>query len=271
MCNVGIIGSSYSVGSHFERTKDGKNRTDRKVAAPFEHWLKKYNPDIKFYNSACSGKGTELYLNKIVYLKEKYDIDGLIIEFVNNRSMLNVKALGEDKPDMYKQIWNDTDLNDMETKVYDNSVSIWPYMRNLYQEMDWKKICDTKKEFNIWNKVQWNIASVEAAMEFWGMLDIHQSLKLCKMLDITPICWQKSWNFMNLPGYKQMMKDIICIDFKGKNAHDYYVEKYGEEKILCDETHFNDCTNEEMIRDFFTPELTKLKKIIEIKKKTRRK
>ena len=70
---------------------------------------------------------------------------------------------------------------------------------------------------------------------------------------------------------KQMMKDIICIDFKGKNAHDYYVEKYGEEKILCDETHFNDCTNEEMIKDFFTPELTKLKKIIEIKKKARRK
>ena len=37
------------------------------------------------------------------------------------------------------------------------------------------------------------------------------------------------WNFMHV-GYKQMMKDIIYIDFKGKNAHDYYVEKYGEEK-----------------------------------------
>ena len=53
---------------------------------------------MQFYNSACSGKGTELYLNKIVYLKEKYDIDGLIMELVNNRSMLNVKIL----PDMYK-------------------------------------------------------------------------------------------------------------------------------------------------------------------------
>ena len=110
MCKVGIIGSSYSVGSHFKRTtiKTG-HRTERKVAAPFEQWLEKYNPDIKFYNGACSGKGTELYLNKIVYLKEKYDIDGLIIEFVNNRSMLNVKVPGEDKKDIYKQIWNKKD------------------------------------------------------------------------------------------------------------------------------------------------------------------
>ena len=30
---------------------------------------------------------------------------------------------------------------------------------NLYQEMDWKTLCDTKKEFNIWN-MQWNIASL---------------------------------------------------------------------------------------------------------------
>ena len=45
----------------------------------------------------------------------------------------------------------------------------FPYMRNLYQEMDWKTFCDTKKEINIWIKVQWNIASLDAAMEFCGM------------------------------------------------------------------------------------------------------
>ena len=65
MKRVGIIGSSYSVGAH-HNFATGKND----LAAPFESWLYKYTNGIEFFNSACSSKGTELYLNKIVYLKK---------------------------------------------------------------------------------------------------------------------------------------------------------------------------------------------------------
>ena len=47
----------------------------------------------------------------------------------------------------------------------------------------------------MWKDVQWNIASTHHAMEFWGMLDIYQAIKLCKMLNIEVVVWQKSWNF----------------------------------------------------------------------------
>ena len=87
------------------------------LALPFETWLKKYVPDIKFYNSASSGKGSELYLNKIVYLKDRFDIDILLMELVNNRSMLNVKS-------------QKYDLNNISDDIYENSSSIWDYMRN---------------------------------------------------------------------------------------------------------------------------------------------
>ena len=51
---------------------------------------------MQYFNSACAGKGTELYPNKIVYLKEKHNIDAVLMELVNNRSMLNFKCLPED-------------------------------------------------------------------------------------------------------------------------------------------------------------------------------
>ena len=66
-----------------------------------------------------------------------------------------------------------------------------------------------------------------------------------------------------------MLGDSLYVDFNGKNAHDYYAEKYGEEKILCDETHFNDFANEEMVRDFIAPILERAKKIVNVNRMSR--
>ena len=65
---VGIVGSSYSVGCH-HNYETGENN----LALPFETWLEKYTEGMQFFNSACAGKGTELYLNKVVYLKDQHD------------------------------------------------------------------------------------------------------------------------------------------------------------------------------------------------------
>ena len=229
MKKIGILGSSFSVGSH-HNPETGENN----LALPFETWLYKYTSDMEFYNSACSGKGTELYLNKIVYLKKKYNIDTVLMELVNNRSMLNVKT-------------QEYDLDNITDELYKDSSSIWEYLRGITQPIDYSKFA-SKKDFETWKKVQEHISYNEDAFEFWGVLDCKQAIELCDMLDIKVVTWQKSFDFR-----KWIKTDITFGYFT--NAHDYYTNKYNEESILCDHVHFNDATNEEMVRDYIVPAL----------------
>lgn len=229
MKKIGILGSSFSVGSH-HNPETGENN----LAQPFETWLKKYTSDTKFYNSACSGKGTELYLNKIVYLKKKYNIDTILMELVNNRSMLNVKT-------------QEYDLDSITDELYEDSASIWEYLRGITQPIDYSKFAG-KKDFKTWQKVHEHIAYNENAFEYWGVLDCKQAIQLCGMLNIEVITWQKSFDF------REWIKPDVLFE-NHPNAHSYYVSKYDEESILCDDVHFNDATNEEMVRNFIAPKL----------------
>mgnify|MGYP000010911932 FL=1 len=224
--NIGILGSSFSVGCH--HNPDTKQND---LALPFEHWLEKYLPEHNFYNSACSGKGSELYLNKIVYLKKHYNIDAVLLELVNNRSMLNVKT-------------QEYDLEIINDELYRDSSSIWDYVTAITQPIDFKKFC-TAKEFVTWKDVQEQIAYSFNAFEFWGILDCKQTIELCDMLGIKVITWQKSFDFR-----KHIPHDV---DFGVTNAHEYYVNKYDSKSILCDHVHFKDEINDEMVKDFIAP------------------
>ena len=225
--NIVILGSSFSVGCH-HNSETGENN----LAAPFESWLVKYLPEYSYHNSACSGKGTELYLDKIVYLKEKHDVDFILMELVNNRSMLNVKS-------------QDYDLTNVSSDVYKDSASIWEHVRGITQPINYDTF-GSKREFDIWKRVQEQIAYNENAFEFWGILDCQQAIKLCKMLNIGVITWQKSFDFR-----EHIDTDVKFDEYT--NAHEYYISRYSEEEILCDHVHFNDSINEEMIRDFIVP------------------
>ena len=86
---LGIVGSSYSVGSH----KDSD--TNVVLAKPFESWF----GDIDLINSACASKGTELYLNKVLYLKKQHNIDTLLMEVINNIKVENLDLLN---PSLWK-------------------------------------------------------------------------------------------------------------------------------------------------------------------------
>ncbi len=250
MHKVGIVGSSYSVGNHHNK-ETGENN----LALPFETWLEKYTTNMMFVNSACSSKGTELYLNKIVYLKEKHNIDVLLMELVNNRSELNFKCLTEP----YLKIKHVTDMSIIEDDVYRNSASAYEFMRALTQDMEEEWFSKTRKTFQHWKETQEQMAANHMSPEFWGMLDVYQAIKLCKLLDIKVVTWHKSWDFYNYPGFKSMLQKSLYIDFDGTNAHDYYTKKYPDKDITCDGNHFNDETNEEMIRDFIAPNLERIK------------
>ncbi|MDA9373768.1 hypothetical protein N9R43_00080 [bacterium] len=244
MKRLGILGSSFSVGSHHNKVTGNND-----LALPFESWIKKHTSGIQVYNSACSGKGTELYLNKIIYLKEKYNINTMLIEMVNNRSMLNFKTeTGAINFDSLK--FNEED-------VYEDNQSIWQYVRGITQPTEIQEII-SKSDYENWGTVQAHIAYTTELFEFWGLLDVYQAIKLCKMLGIEVITWQKSFEYCNYPCFDELIDGVTHIPFGSHpNAHSYYVDKYDDKSILCDHVHFNDTTNEEMIRDFIAPVLMK--------------
>jgi hypothetical protein len=240
---LGIIGSSFSVGSH----KDPD--TNVVLAKPFESWF----GDLNIINSACAGKGTELYLNKVLYLKKQHNIDTLLMEVINNRSMLNVKT----QMNSYKVIWEESNIDNIINDVYKDSRSMFKYQRYLHQDIDYKNF-GTEKQFKIWKQYQESIAADCTMNEFWALCDIKQTIDLCKLLGIRVITWAHSWQMEQIPVFESVIKNAEYIKFdKFFNAYDYYENKYGKENIRCDLAHFNDEINEEMIRDFILPKLKK--------------
>lgn len=243
---LGIVGSSFSVGNHTNPIT-GKND----LALPFEIWIKKYS-NIEVINAACASKGTELYLNKVLYLKKQHSIDTLLMEVINNRSMLNFKTQIES----YKVIWKENDIDNIIDNVFKDSRSMFEYQRYIHQDIDYNNF-GTKQEYRHWKRFQESIAANCTMNEFWALIDMKQTVDLCELLGIKVVAWAKSWHMEQLPPFKSVIGDQIYVKFGNfMNAHDYYQNKYSNENILCDESHFTDTINEEMIKDFILPCLT---------------
>lgn len=243
---LGIVGSSFSVGNHTNPIT-GKND----LALPFETWIKKYS-NIEVINAACASKGTELYLNKVLYLKKQHSIDTLLMEVINNRSMLNFKTQIES----YKVIWKENDIDNIIDNVFKDSRSMFEYQRYIHQDIDYNNF-GTKQEYRHWKRFQESIAANCTMNEFWALIDMKQTVDLCELLGIKVVAWAKSWHMEQLPPFKSVIGDQIYVKFGNfMNAHDYYQNKYSNENILCDESHFTDTINEEMIKDFILPCLT---------------
>lgn len=241
---IGIVGSSYSVGRHYNPLT-GQND----LALPFEIWFN----GMDVINAACASKGTELYLSKVLYLKQVHNIDTLLMEVINNRSMLNFKTqLNE-----YKQIWKDITINDIINDVYKDSSSMYKYQRYLHQDFDYSQF-GSKTQYKIWKKFQEQIAADFTANEFWALCDIKQTIDLCNILKIKVVSWAHHWEMENIPIFSSVIKDSIYIKFpRFPNALEYYSNLFGKDKILCDSSHFNDTTNKHLVENFIKPALLK--------------
>jgi|SaaInl0LU_22_DNA_1037365.scaffolds.fasta_scaffold01525_8 hypothetical protein len=238
---LGIVGSSYSVGSHRD------SETNVVLAKPFESWF----GDIDLINSACASKGTELYLNKVLYLKKQHNIDTLLMEVINNRSMLNVKT----QLNNYKVIWEESNVDNIINDVYKDSISMHRYQRCIHQEIDYTEF-GTKKEYNLWKRFQESIAADGMMNEFWALIDMRHTIELCELLDIKVVAWANRWHMEKIPVFDSVIGNQTYIKFGDfMNAHDYYANKYDKENILCDYAHFKDEINKEMIEDFILPKI----------------
>lgn len=241
---IGIVGSSFSVGNHYNYVTQTND-----LALPFETWF----GDLDIVNAACASKGTELYLNKVVYLKKVHNIDTLLLEVINNRSMINFKT----QLDEYKQIWTTNNIDDIINDVYKNSKSMYKYQRYLHQEINYQKF-GTDKEYKRWKKFQEQIYADTTANEFWALCDIKQTIDLCNILNIKVVAWAHHWSMENIPVFSSVIKDAFYVKFPGfPNALEYYSNLFGKNNILCDHYHFNDMTNKHMIENFLKPALLK--------------
>jgi hypothetical protein len=237
---LGIIGSSFSFGNH-EDIKLKKTRT-----MPFDYWFK----NIDVVNSACDARGTELYLSKVLYLKQNHNIDTLLLEIINNRSMLNFKNSKH-----YQIIYNENNIDNILTDVYRDNAGMVKYQKYITEQLDYTEL-GTKKEFNVWKRFQTSIAADCTMNEFWAMCDIKQTINLCKILNIRVVAWTHFWSMEHIPVFNSVIKDATYIKFPGAGcAFEYYKNKYGEHNIKCDHIHFNDKTNKEMVNEFILPAL----------------
>jgi hypothetical protein len=238
---LGIIGSSHSFGQHDDSTTKTKTM-------PFEHWF----VNIDVVNSACNARGTELYLNKVLYLKQHHNIDTLLLEVINNRSMLNFKT----RSSSYEIIYRALDIDCILEDVYRDNESIAKHEEYIDNRKFNFKNFGSRGEYNVWKKFQTSIAADIAMNEFWAMCDIKQAIDLCKILNIRVVAWTHYWAMEQIPVFNSVIKDATYIKFPGAGcAFEYYKNKYGEKNIKCDHVHFNDKTNKEMVNDFILPAL----------------
>jgi len=248
---LGIIGSSHSTGEH--------ELANGNCTTKFETHFNKYLPNTKIVNCAQGGKGSELFLRNIVYLKEKYDIKHLLMEYMHDRSDINANISKlENTPEFDGGLYpiinkaNTVDEILSMTIEYSHMFNLQTFISDEFVGI-FKNL--QKKEKN-WREIQMLIFSDENMRNYWSMVNIGLSLKLCKLLNIRVVCWQQKPHFDELPIFKDIVSqaDRFVMFNNYTDARSFFSKKYGND-ILCDICHFKECIEEEMVRDFLIPAL----------------
>ncbi|SVD53212.1 uncharacterized protein METZ01_LOCUS406066, partial [marine metagenome] len=243
MINIGILGSSYSRGQHYDKgnTVPTLKQTKKTLAngnVPFEHWFEKHKTkiDYNFINVALPGHGTEHYLNKIISLKRCEDIKAVVIESVGNRSGFNyfdekVDAnfrfiYGRSIYELGRRLTKkEGDLKQLVRGMFNNNMGLLSYYENCFVDTLGYKL--NTADYKQYKKSALRLARIDTSQEFFGFLDLYQSISLCNMLDIKCILWGHSWGFEDWPGFQEMLQGATYVLFPNAiNAKEYYRKKY---------------------------------------------
>jgi hypothetical protein len=262
---VGIIGSSHSTGAH---------ELDNGTLTPtFLSWCEKHKTKpIEFYSCANGGKGSEMFLNGIVHLKDTHDVDVMLIEIIHNRRNINADIGLNIDSGLKNHRTVDTDifkktLNDF-NQIKDISLNTFPYLKLfaykafVHEELkNFEALGATfKKEENNWKQVQLSIAANADMVDFWTILDVYQSLKLCKMLGIKTVLWQNSVPLDRFPDHYNELKqhcDIFVTMGEYECSRHYFRSIYGKD-IVCDIAHLKPEYESELIEKFLMPAIESL-------------
>ena len=257
--NIGIVGSSFSTGR-------------REYNFAFDGLFKTLEPHWDFHNLACGGKGSEKYLQSVIRLKEKHDIDCLVMELCYNRASINVPLSANysrrlDHGNLYSLEWL---LNDyyqpqgyQEWEVHlqhdDGVFSLWqerPFIRDMTWEEQSKKldIVSGLSDVQKWQKFQMEIASNYKMRQTLSVIDYQSVVSLCRQLGIQLVSWSHNSNTgFAVSFFRDLLPDLNRVRFGDHDtARDHYQNTH-RGQILCDGCHFTKSIDELLVKEFLLP------------------
>lgn len=227
MTKVGLLG-----GSHVQGVQPYAN-SDR-YTQPLDYHLSNAIPEMKFYNTAISGRGTERYLNCLVQLIENYDIDTVLVDEMSNRSL---NYFWWNEPEYLKLIEKHENENIEEEiaktfSMYEEQYATYAHRSSeLYTKPSVIKDLP-KSMISNWNDitVMLGSSSIEVVL---GIRDLYNTRKLCERLGIKFVMWS----------FNLELKPLLINTFSNY------------EVVSCDGHHMNDDAMEWAAKKFFKGKL----------------
>jgi len=255
--NVGIIGSSFSTGR-------------REYHYRLEDLFRSANPDFEYHNLSCGGKGSEKYLQSLIKLKQKFDIDVLLMELVYNRSAMNVPLSNSfknptqlDLSSLMHRYYKSQGYQEWEVHLqHDDGVfPLWkerPFIRDMTwgQQSKLLNIVSGIKEVQAWQKVQLEIASNYIMRETLAVIDYESVVSACKMLGIKLVSWSHNqYTRFSVKCFDDLLTDLnrVCFGNSYNNARQFFEKKHRKKQILCDGVHFSKEIDSELVNDWLLP------------------
>ena len=186
MSNIGIIGTSFSTGGD-SYTKEYSKMVHRKTKN-FVDIFNENDVSNQYYSSSNPGHSTEDYVDSIIFLKRKYNIDKILIEVYRNENLRHIPFQTERIIEVLKI----TDIEIIE-KIYSrksvfnsfiHSESPLEAQKHLYQ------YALSEKQEKAWIDVHTRIHSDDSLKIFTTLMDLYKTITLCNMLNIVPYLWK---------------------------------------------------------------------------------
>ena len=247
---IGIIGSSHSQGRQpitngltKEEIKNFWVNKDSKFTKPFEKHLHNAMPNYQFYNLAASGRGSERYLECVVQLKKKYNIDALLLELGADRTA-NTFYRCEHKMQQWEKhlLKNPYDIDNFVNEFFEQNGLYTCSINKVFDDQD-NGILNGVPESKLqpWRQIQSIIFQESAQVRLLGMKNIKQTYDMCKMLGIKVI----PWNFR--------ITDINVIPVKESVPFNIWMENNNLGDNYCDGWHGDDTAYEKGAKEYFKP------------------
>lgn len=247
---IGIIGTSHSQGRQpftngltKEEIKNFWVNKDSKFTKPFEEHLHNAMPEYHFYNLAASGRGSERYLECVVQLKKKYDIDALLLEIGADRTA-NTFYRCEHKMQQWEKelIENPKKIDQFIDEFFEQNGLYTCSINKVFDDQDNGILNGVpESKLKVWRQIQSIIFQQSSQIRLLGMKTIKQTYDLCNILNIKVI----PWNFR--------ITDINVIPVTQQVPFNIWMANNGLGNNYCDGHHGDDIAYEKGSKEYFKP------------------
>lgn len=256
MLRLGIIGSSYSSGSHKITNPLLDNVGEN--CEPINTWFEKH-ADVEVYNLAIPGRGSEEY-HKAIIRAAKLGIDTVVLEMCSDRSQIVCRM--PDSEDVYDDLlkYDCLDTDDLIKIATDPhelrkiTKSIACYRDPSETDPVWDiTIPGIKKEW-LMPYVKFKVLEDMHSWNFWTLEKIYWTLELAEQLDINVLLWEyRKLKDTKLKESLGAMPSAHYLDIP-QGAQEYYIREYGK-KALSDGDHLSDECYEHLVKEWLIPGL----------------